>query len=109
MDLVHEFLDSCYSFTPICSEITFILILNRIIIDNKLAFKAKDIKEYCSENISIQYMISKYGQEAYNNINWKLSQKLKHQIFQVLIGDQNDKFIGTNKKPIIQTAKIHHA
>jgi hypothetical protein len=54
-------------------------------------------------------MIKKYGQEAYNNINWQLLQKICIKILQVLISDQNDKFIGTNKKPIIQTAKVHHA
>jgi hypothetical protein len=35
--------------------------------------------------------------------------KNKHQILQVLIGDQKNKFIGTNKKQIIQTAKVEHA
>jgi hypothetical protein len=31
----------------------------RIIIDEKPAFKTKDIKEYCAESISTQYMINK--------------------------------------------------
>jgi hypothetical protein len=35
--------------------------------------------------------------------------KDKRQIFQVLIGDQSDKFIGTDKNQIIQTAKVQHA
>jgi hypothetical protein len=53
----------------------------RIIIDEKPVFKTKDIKEYCAESISTQYMINKYGQDAYNNINWTLLQRISFKCF----------------------------
>jgi hypothetical protein len=53
----------------------------RIIIDEKSVFKTKDIKEYCAESTSKQYMINKYGQEAYNNINWTLLQRINIKYF----------------------------
>jgi hypothetical protein len=40
----------------------------RIIIDEKPVFKTKNIKEYCAETTSNQYMINKYGQQAYNTL-----------------------------------------
>jgi hypothetical protein len=48
----------------------------RIIIDEKPVFKTKNIKEYCAETTSYQFVINKYGQEAYNNINWTPLQRI---------------------------------
>jgi hypothetical protein len=48
----------------------------QIIINQKPAFKIREIKEYCHEQVSQKYMREKFGQDNYEEIDWSLFQVL---------------------------------